>query len=122
VRNTFQADAPLALSETTFLSPAAAAARLPGRPHPSTVLRWVLVGVVRDGLRVRLAARRVGGRWRIDPVDLDAFLRTLNFGFVSAPDAGHVDPPPAGLGPADREARRRHIDAKRELRRRGVLS
>ena len=35
----------------------------------STVLRWIARGI----RGVRLVATRVGGRWRIDPADLDRF-------------------------------------------------
>jgi len=44
------------------------------RPPRETIARWVKVGV--GG--VRLAARRCGWRWAIDPKDVRAFLDALN--------------------------------------------
>ncbi|VTS01497.1 unnamed protein product [Gemmata massiliana] len=59
------------------------AARLPGsrgarRIHPATVIRWILIGCpARNGERVKLPALRVGTRWLIDEVELNAFFAAL---------------------------------------------
>ena len=43
-----------------------------------TLIRWVQVGIrVPGGRRVRLKAKKVGGRWRFDPADLDRFLNEV---------------------------------------------
>ena len=45
---------------------------------PSTVSRWITVGCpARSGVRVKLKATRAGGRWLIDPDDLQAFFDAL---------------------------------------------
>lgn len=62
----------------------AAAARLCPRTRrdrpvaPSTVARWITTGVrLRDGTRIRLAARRFPGGWVVTRVDLDQFVDRL---------------------------------------------
>ena len=74
--------------------------------HANTVVRWILKGVVvmrgRNARRtVRLAGRKVGGRWKISQYALDEFDRTIN---------GQSDP-----SCIPRRIRKR--DADRELRR-----
>lgn len=50
---------------------------LPGRPHRGTVQRWIEKGVKvgrgPEAPRVRLAAKKVGGRWFVTLDALDAF-------------------------------------------------
>lgn len=82
-----------------LLSPAQAARRLPGRPNPSTIIRWIIRGVRGR----RLEAVRVGGRYFIDPADLERF--------VERPVAGGE-----GVG-----GNRRHRAAVRRLARRGLV-
>ncbi len=49
------------------------------RVHRETVVRWMLDGVrSAAGDRVRLGARKVGGRWRITVEDLREFDRATN--------------------------------------------
>ena len=42
--------------------------------HPKTMLRWHRHGVLRDGVRVKLKAVKVGGRWCSTRVWLDEFF------------------------------------------------
>ncbi len=57
---------------------------VPGRDgercHVSTVLRWVLKGVKRNGVRIRLEAVRVGGRYLVQPEALDRFIQATTGG------------------------------------------
>ncbi|MEP0846038.1 MAG: hypothetical protein HRF50_04355 [Phycisphaerae bacterium] len=49
--------------DTEYLSAAQLAPELPGAPHPSTLSRWALRGVLAgDGVRVRMKAVKVGAR------------------------------------------------------------
>jgi hypothetical protein len=64
----------------------AAASRL-ASVDPATLLRWIRTGILAPhGGRVRLAARRQGGRWRTDAAALDAFCSRLTAGPTA--DAG----------------------------------
>lgn len=69
-------------TSTELLSVAQVCARYPGRGskrlHPSTVTRWILTGCPsRAGVRVKLAAIRVGGRWMLQPAAIDHFFAAL---------------------------------------------
>ena len=45
----------------------------------NTVRRWVKIGVkVRDGLRVRMGAIRLGGRWMTSKAEVQRFLAATN--------------------------------------------
>lgn len=56
---------------------------------PSTVTRWILLGCpARDGNRVKLAATRAGGRWLVNPTDLDTFFTALAADPNSTPHRG----------------------------------
>ena len=56
------------------------------RIAPSTVTRWIILGVpARDGNRVKLKATRFGSRWLVYQADLDAFLAALNNEPAEAP-------------------------------------
>ena len=46
--------------------------------HVSTVWRWIKTGVKADETRVRLSAKRIGGRVFILDVDAERFLDALN--------------------------------------------
>lgn len=47
--------------------------------HPSTVWRWVTRGVIGpDGERIKLAATKFPGGWRIVDEDLERFIAALN--------------------------------------------
>jgi len=59
-----------------YLSPSQAANAV--RTHPHTVVRWILCGIKTRVGRHYLRARKVGGRWRIQPQDLQAFLDNTN--------------------------------------------
>ena len=65
--------------------------RIPGardnaRITPSTVTRWILTGCPGlDGVRIKLNATRVGGRWLIAPDHLDAFFAALGATADAAP-------------------------------------
>lgn len=51
-----------------------------GKPSlsPSTVTRWILLGCPSlSGERVKLRATRAGGRWLVDPADLQIFFAAL---------------------------------------------
>lgn len=81
-----------------LLRPAEVAARY--RVTPAAVLRWISTGVgAAGGGRVRLAARRVGGRWVIDPAAVDEFVSACNAGPTPAPVVAS-----ARRGAADRAA------------------
>ena len=61
-----------------LLTLAAATRELPGRVHPSTIWRWARNGVrARNGLRVRLAHRRLGRRVYVTREALHDFSRAL---------------------------------------------
>lgn len=86
-----------------YLTLTQAAAAVPGRVHPYTVLRWIIRGCrARDGRRVMLGAVKCGGRWRIPAIAIEKFLRELN----PPQDLEAHGTPPVGL---DRlaDARRR---------------
>jgi hypothetical protein len=70
------------LEETPLPLPAAAAVVPPARngrkTHVSTILRWILTGAKGpDGRRVRLEARRIGGRWFTSREALERFSCAL---------------------------------------------
>ncbi len=45
------------------------------KTHPTTPWRWIRRGVVlSDGRRIRLAAHKVGGTWRVTQQALDEFI------------------------------------------------
>ncbi|MBY0458484.1 MAG: hypothetical protein K2V38_14185 [Gemmataceae bacterium] len=71
---------------------------------------WILTGCpARTGERIKLTAVRAGGRWLVNPSDLDAFFAAL----AASPDT------PAPPAPTTTVAQRRNQDAtKRELDRR----
>ena len=109
------------LSEAT-LSPAEAAAALPGPPNVNTVLRWLRFGVRVAGKPLRLPARKVGGRWRIRPADLADFIQATTAGAIPAAAArarveARCRKP---LADADRRRRRRLAGAMIELHALGV--
>jgi hypothetical protein len=58
---------------------AAIAGKFDGRPmHPASVARWIKDGCPDvHGVRVKLRAARIGGRYLIDPGDLDDFFAAL---------------------------------------------
>jgi hypothetical protein len=52
--------------------------RVNRRVCPSTVVRWVVKGLVSiDGSVVRLPASRVGSRWYVEESELDKFFRRM---------------------------------------------
>lgn len=52
---------------------------VPGRPHKSTIFRWIQLGVVApNGERIKLETNRVGGRIFVKLSDLQTFLNRLN--------------------------------------------
>lgn len=65
----------------SLVSPAHAARLVPGTCNPSTVVRWITRGVRDPNLqasRIKLKARRIGGRWKVSIADLGVFLDLLN--------------------------------------------
>jgi hypothetical protein len=61
--------------------------------HPSAPTRWIVKGtVLRDGSRLRLPAVRTPLGWRVDPEDLDVFLKAI------AADRIRPDKPPGRPG------------------------
>jgi len=60
--------------DPVYLSPRQAAERLPGRPDPWTVVRWITRGLKINGERVFLRGRRIGGRWFVSDIALGRFL------------------------------------------------
>lgn len=96
----------LTISDVCRRIPAARGGR---RLAPSTVTRWILSGCPnRAGVRVRLRAVRVGGRWMIRPDELDGFFEALG-----------ADPaiPPPPVPPTANQ--RRAAEAGERLARRG---
>jgi len=89
-----------------------------GKPSlsPSTVTRWILRGCPSlSGERVKLSATRVGGRWLIDPANLQAFFTAL--GSIRS----CCDPPaPSALTGGSRERVAAGKRAADELKRRGA--
>lgn len=71
------------MSNEVLLTISQVCRRLPGargaeHVTPSTVTRWILHGCpARSGSRVKLAATRAGGRWLVQPADLDKFFAAL---------------------------------------------
>jgi hypothetical protein len=57
-----------------------------GRDH-ATIRRWIATGVVVDGERVKLLARRVGGRWSITREAWEAFDRACNPDTQAVPES-----------------------------------
>jgi len=46
--------------------------------HPATWVRWIMRGVIgADGERHKLKATRVGSRWMVNELDVDAFFAEL---------------------------------------------
>ena len=81
--------------------------------HVYTVMRWMREGVMAAGRRVRLAARKTGGRWRIRPEDFEAFQT------AASRRAAAEMPGRRNSSPAARAAR--HDRAKQRLREMGIL-
>jgi hypothetical protein len=105
-----ESEAPEACGQRLELSPAALANQEGVRPE--TVVRWILDGVKVRGKagKVHLAARRVGGRWRIALADYERFSAALQA--KAAPRAAA----------AVRVAQiRSHEAAKKALRAMGVM-
>lgn len=105
---------------TMLLTVAQVCELLPGargnkRVSPSTVTRWILKGCPsRSGVRVKLHAKRVGGRWLIAaPDDLDAFFEAL-----AATDVAAQTTTPQSRTETQRRAASER--AARELERRGA--
>ena len=44
----------------------------------TTVHRWSTDGIKRDGERIKLPRRRIGGQYVFKRIDVDEFLRRLN--------------------------------------------
>jgi hypothetical protein len=74
-----------------YLSPLEVARLVPGGASDEAVYRWIRRGVRHHGRRIKLAAVRVGGRWRISPAMLKAFLGAINPGLPGPAVAGAVD-------------------------------
>jgi hypothetical protein len=106
--STTTADLPIDLRSEQLLSLPQAARRFPpyrrGRPvNPSTVWRWVFVGVrLPGGRRVRLDAVRLSGRWLTSVEAIERFIR------AQTPRLGET----AGT-PAPRTPGRRRRDSER---------
>ncbi len=96
------------------LGAAQAAKKVPpdglGRPAgPAMIIRWIVDGVKRDGVRIRLEGAKLGGRWVTSEEALRRFAERLTP--ASAP-------PSAQRTPAER--RRADERADGALRERGV--
>lgn len=64
------------------------------RVSPSTVSRWIAEGCPgRCGGRIKLRATRAGGRWLVDPADLDAFFAALGADPTDTPTTSPTPPP-----------------------------
>jgi hypothetical protein len=110
----------IAPASEKWLSPREAAEALPGGGCPAKIVRWFTVGLLVDGRRVRLACRRIGGRWYVKAADLEAFLAAVG----AARGGQGIRPEAVWIGAcriATREALRRHRRAKCELIAAGVL-
>jgi len=105
----------------TVLTLAEAAKRLPkiqgkkGRPHVSTLYRWMLAGCKsRDGMIVRLETIKVGGTVCTSLEALQRFFDRLTG------DTTVVTPPTPTQRQRDKERERRIRAAEEELRRFGI--
>jgi excisionase family DNA binding protein len=74
-----------------YLSPPEVARLVPGGTSDEAVYRWIRRGVKHHGRRVKLAAVRVGGRWKVSREALKAFLSTINPGLPGPAVARAVD-------------------------------
>lgn len=91
---------------STFLSAGDISARL--GVATCTITRWCAAGVaLRNGGRLRLRATAVGGRWRVEPADLDRFLADL-----TADKTGETAPRNAKAKPFCAAPRRKGRPAK----------
>ncbi len=97
-----------------WLAPADVAARL-GVGH-LVVLGWITQGLSIDVGRRRLPAKKVGGRWKIDPAQVAAFVDAMTRDALG--EGADVAPPPE---PASRD-RRRVRESMARLRAAGVVS
>ena len=79
------------MDRETLMPLAAAARRLPGRPHVSTMHRWRVRGV----RGVQLEAMRVGGQWYTSWEALKRFFTATTVAATQGPpDPGSQEPPP----------------------------
>lgn len=85
-----------------------------GRPtHPATMTRWILKGVtLKSGETLRLAAKRLPGRWVVSDEAIEEFLDQLT--------RDHLDQPEP-VAPRTTTKRRRAAErAERELAKAGI--
>jgi hypothetical protein len=107
------------MTSVAYLSPHDIAGIVPGGKHPSNVIRWIVGGLLVHGVRVRLRAERVGGRWQVRPEDLEAFRAATD---THGRDAPLLPVPASAFARVlDRRGRRRQRLAKAELHRLGVM-
>ena len=57
-----------------FMSLAELGGKLPGNPSQATIWRWTRRGLLLNGERVRLRARRLGRRLYVTSKDVDDFI------------------------------------------------
>ncbi len=111
---------------TPLISLTEAAHQVTGNPSASAVWRWCRRGVLgRDGTRIRLEHRRVGGKIFTSPEWLDAFTKALTDAdtayFTAKQDAANGAAPRApGFGgpkrPRNRSRPKPTVDPNRQRR------
>jgi hypothetical protein len=79
-----------------------------GKPtHPSTIYRWITIGVhLRGGEVVRLEGARIGGRWLTSAEAIQRFVERLTLGTVADANDALADEPVANAPPVRRSQRR----------------
>lgn len=85
-----------------------------GRPtHPATMTRWILKGVtLKNGTTLRLAAKRLPGRWIVSDEAIEEFLDVLTRDQLDEVET---------IAPRTTSSRRRAAEkAERELSRAGI--
>lgn len=97
-----------------WLSPADVAARL-GVGH-LVVLGWITTGVKTDAGRMKLVAKKLGGRWKIDPARVAPFVDAMTRSALGEGPETAPPPEPASHG------RRRVRESMARLRAAGVVS
>lgn len=102
---------PETTAETKYLTITEATKAVPGRPHVSTIWRWMKKGASSARGRVKLTYYRVGGRIYTTPADIDAFVaRLTEIDQAESPEAETV-------APEVRDDRRRERDIEAAERR-----
>ena len=100
--------------QTDYLSLSQATKVIPGNPNVCSVWRWIRRGVkCRNGLRIKLDHRRIGGKMFVTPTGLDDFFRRTAAADQEFYDQQDAQPEPVAK-PASPSRRQRRIDQARQ--------